>query len=162
MGSMLVAQVITFGTVKTKQAIKDSAKVHFGQPGFPMADRITGALPPAIMATDIPLAGLIGRAFGAHSAMPTVRAQQVVGLRGVVVQPRHVVYSAASNKVFKILAEHVGLIEQLSIDEAFMEPEALVGAPGSMKASSMASCSRRPTCSARSLNTLFDAAEYTT
>lgn len=68
------------------------------------------------------------RAFGAHSAMPTFRAQQLVGLRGVVVQPRHVVYSAASKKVFKILAEHVGLIEQLSIDEAFMEPEALVGA----------------------------------
>ncbi|MFS0319162.1 DNA polymerase IV [Corynebacterium striatum] len=68
------------------------------------------------------------RAFGAHSAMPTFRARQLVGLRGVVVQPRHVVYSAASKKVFKILAEHVGLIEQLSIDEAFMEPEALVGA----------------------------------
>ena len=68
------------------------------------------------------------RAFGAHSAMPTFRAQQLVGLRGVVVQPRHVVYSAASKRVFKILAEHVGVIEQLSIDEAFMEPEALIGA----------------------------------
>lgn len=68
------------------------------------------------------------RAFGAHSAMPTFRAQQLVGLRGVVVQPRHVVYSAASKRVFKILAEHVGVIEQLSVDEAFMEPEALIGA----------------------------------
>lgn len=38
------------------------------------------------------------RAFGAHSAMPTFRARQLVGLRGVVVQPRHVVYSAASKK----------------------------------------------------------------
>lgn len=57
-GEDKIAQVITFGTVKTKQAIKDSAKVHFGQPGFQMADRVNGALPPAIMAKDIPLAGI--------------------------------------------------------------------------------------------------------
>ena len=50
--------MITFGTVKTKQAIKDAAKVNFGQPGFQMADRINAALPPAIMAKDIPLAGI--------------------------------------------------------------------------------------------------------
>src|SRR6202030_4157752 len=29
-----VAQVITFGTIKTKAALKDSARIHFGQPGF--------------------------------------------------------------------------------------------------------------------------------
>ena len=57
-GEDKIAQVITFGTVKTKQAIKDSAKVNFGQPGFQMADRINAALPPAIMAKDIPLAGI--------------------------------------------------------------------------------------------------------
>lgn len=57
-GEDKIAQVITFGTVKTKQAIKDSAKVNFGQPGFQMADRINGALPPAIMAKDIPLSGI--------------------------------------------------------------------------------------------------------
>lgn len=57
-GEDKIAQVITFGTVKTKQAIKDSAKVNFGQPGFQMADRINAALPPAMMAKDIPLAGI--------------------------------------------------------------------------------------------------------
>ena len=57
-GEDKIAQVITFGTVKTKQAIQDSAKVNFGQPGFQMADRINGALPPAIMAKDIPLSGI--------------------------------------------------------------------------------------------------------
>lgn len=36
------------------------------------------------------------REFGAHSAMPMYRAQQLVGLRGVVVRPRFPVYSAAS------------------------------------------------------------------
>ncbi|MGH3552494.1 MAG: DNA polymerase III subunit alpha, partial [Mycobacterium sp.] len=53
-----VAQVITFGTIKTKAALKDSARIHYGQPGFAIADRITKALPQAIMAKDIPLAGI--------------------------------------------------------------------------------------------------------
>lgn len=57
-GSDRVAQVITFGTIKTKAALKDSARVHYGQPGFAMADRITKALPPPIMAKDIPLSGI--------------------------------------------------------------------------------------------------------
>src|SRR5919198_6483303 len=47
-GSDRVAQVITFGTIKTKAALKDSARIHYGQPGFAIADRITKALPPPI------------------------------------------------------------------------------------------------------------------
>ena len=58
-GEDKVSQVVTFGTVKTKQAIKDSARVQFGQPGYQIADRITKALPPAIMAKDIPLEGIV-------------------------------------------------------------------------------------------------------
>ena len=54
-----VAQVITFGTIKTKAAIKDSARVHFGQPGYAIADKISKALPPPIMAKDIPLSGIV-------------------------------------------------------------------------------------------------------
>ena len=57
-GSDKVAQVITFGTIKTKAAIKDSARVQFGQPGYAIADRITKALPPPIMAKDISIAGI--------------------------------------------------------------------------------------------------------
>src|SRR6201995_1582733 len=57
-GSDRVAQVITFGTIKTKAALKDSARIHYGQPGFAIADRITKALPPPIMAKDIPLSGI--------------------------------------------------------------------------------------------------------
>ncbi|WP_046439877.1 DNA polymerase III subunit alpha [Corynebacterium kutscheri] len=57
-GEDKIAQVITFGTVKTKQALKDSARVQYGQPGYQIADRITKALPPAIMAKDIPLSGI--------------------------------------------------------------------------------------------------------
>jgi DNA polymerase III subunit alpha len=58
-GSDKVAQVITFGTIKTKAAIKDSARVLHGQPGFSIADRISKALPPPIMAKDIPLSGIV-------------------------------------------------------------------------------------------------------
>ena len=57
-GDDKVAQVITFGTIKTKAAIKDSARVQFGQPGFAIADRITKALPPPIMAKDISVHGI--------------------------------------------------------------------------------------------------------
>ncbi|MHC9760415.1 DNA polymerase III subunit alpha [Corynebacterium diphtheriae] len=58
-GEDKIAQVITFGTVKTKQALKDSARVQYGQEGYKIADRITKELPPAIMAKDIPLSGIM-------------------------------------------------------------------------------------------------------
>ncbi|GAA0520302.1 DNA-directed DNA polymerase [Saccharopolyspora subtropica] len=54
-----VAQVITFGKIKTKAAIKDAARVHHGQPGFAIADKISKALPPPIAAKDIPLSGIV-------------------------------------------------------------------------------------------------------
>jgi DNA polymerase-3 subunit alpha len=57
-GAENVAQVITFGTIKTKAAIKDASRVLHGQPGFSIADRISKALPPPIMAKDIPISGI--------------------------------------------------------------------------------------------------------
>ena len=73
-GEDKIAQVITFGTVKTKQAIKDAAKVNFGQPGFQMAARINAALPPAIMAKDIPLAGIMDPEHERYSEAAEVRS----------------------------------------------------------------------------------------
>src|SRR5690606_25111550 len=58
-GADKVAQVITFGTIKTKAAIKDAARVLHGQPGFAIADRISKALPPPVAAKDIPLSGIV-------------------------------------------------------------------------------------------------------
>jgi len=58
-GADKVAQVITFGTIKTKAAIKDAARVIYGQPGFSIADRISKALPPPVAAKDIPLSGIV-------------------------------------------------------------------------------------------------------
>ena len=55
-GEDKVAQIITYGTIKAKAAVKDSARVL----GFPYAlgDRITKAFPPAVMGKDIPLSGI--------------------------------------------------------------------------------------------------------
>ncbi|MDO3637991.1 DNA polymerase III subunit alpha [Mycolicibacterium arseniciresistens] len=72
-GSDRVAQVITFGTIKTKAALKDSARVHYGQPGFAIADRITKALPPPIMAKDIPLSGITDPAHDRYKEATEVR-----------------------------------------------------------------------------------------
>ncbi|MCH5641546.1 MULTISPECIES: DNA polymerase III subunit alpha [unclassified Gordonia (in: high G+C Gram-positive bacteria)] len=69
-----VAQVITFGTIKTKAAIKDSARVQFGQPGFAIADRITKALPPPIMAKDIPVWGITNSEHERFNEAAEVRA----------------------------------------------------------------------------------------
>ena len=52
-GEDRVAQIATFGTIKAKAAIKDSARV-LGYP-YAMGDRITKAMPPAVMGKDIPL-----------------------------------------------------------------------------------------------------------
>lgn len=68
------------------------------------------------------------RKFGARSAMPMHQAKARVGFGVVVVTPRHIVYSAASRRVFQIVEKRAGIVERLSIDEGFMEPEALVGA----------------------------------
>lgn len=68
------------------------------------------------------------RAYGARSAMPTQRAARLVGPRVVLVSPRRAVYQAASRRVFELVASRVDVFEQLSIDEAFMEPAELVGA----------------------------------
>nr|WP_324192997.1 DNA polymerase III subunit alpha [Nocardia transvalensis] len=72
-GSDKVAQVITFGTIKTKAALKDSARVQFGQAGFPIADRISKALPPAVSAVDIPLAGITDPAHDRYGEAAEVR-----------------------------------------------------------------------------------------
>jgi DNA polymerase-3 subunit alpha len=73
-GEQNVAQVITFGTIKTKAALKDSARVIHGQPGFAIAERITKALPPPVMAKDIPLSGIFDPSHERYAEAAEVRA----------------------------------------------------------------------------------------
>lgn len=68
------------------------------------------------------------RVFGARSAMPMHQARRLVGAGAVVLPPRGVVYGVASRRVFETVRSRVPVLEQLSFDEAFGEPVALVGA----------------------------------
>ncbi|HEY9350445.1 MAG TPA: DNA polymerase III subunit alpha, partial [Acidothermales bacterium] len=58
-GEERVAQIITYGTIKAKQAVKDSARV-LGYP-FAVGDRITKAMPAPVMGKDVPLSGIFDR-----------------------------------------------------------------------------------------------------
>jgi DNA polymerase-3 subunit alpha len=52
-GDDRVAQIVTYGTIKAKQAVKDAARV-LGYP-FAMGDRITKVMPPPVMGKDVAL-----------------------------------------------------------------------------------------------------------
>lgn len=72
-GEENVAQVITFGTIKTKAAIKDAARVLHGQPGFAIADRISKTLPPPVAAKDISLSGIFDSNHARYAEATEVR-----------------------------------------------------------------------------------------
>ena len=55
-GDDRVAQIVTYGTIKAKQAMKDSARV-LGYP-YALGDQLTKLMPPAVMGKDIPLGGI--------------------------------------------------------------------------------------------------------
>ncbi|OIV38368.1 DNA polymerase III subunit alpha [Mangrovactinospora gilvigrisea] len=55
-GADKVAMIGTYGTIKAKNAIKDSARV-LGYP-YAMGDRITKAMPPDVLGKGIPLSGI--------------------------------------------------------------------------------------------------------
>jgi DNA polymerase III subunit alpha len=96
-GSDKVAQIITYGTIKAKAAIKDSTRVL----GFPYAlgDRITKAFPPAVMGKDIPLSGIFDSEHPRYKEAGELRTfysseqeiKQVIdtarGIEGLIRQP---------------------------------------------------------------------------
>ncbi|WP_182355139.1 DNA polymerase III subunit alpha [Flaviflexus huanghaiensis] len=55
-GDDRVAQIVTYGTIKSKQALKDSSRV-LGYP-FSTGDKLTKAMPPTVSGKDISLAGI--------------------------------------------------------------------------------------------------------
>ncbi len=71
-GDDRVAQIVTYGTIKAKQAVKDSARV-LGLP-FSVGDRITKVMPPPVMGKDVPLAKLFDPAHDRYSEGGEFRA----------------------------------------------------------------------------------------
>src|SRR5690349_5063130 len=71
-GDERVAQIVTYGTIKAKQALKDSSRVL----GFPfgMGEKLTKAMPPAIMGKDIPLSGIVDPAHPRYKEAGDIRA----------------------------------------------------------------------------------------
>ncbi|MEP7331087.1 MAG: DNA polymerase III subunit alpha [Terracoccus sp.] len=55
-GEERVAQIVTYGTIKAKQALKDASRV-LGHP-FAMGEKLTKAMPPDVMGKGMPLANV--------------------------------------------------------------------------------------------------------
>ena len=60
------------------------------------------------------------RKFGVHSAMPSITAKRLCPDL-IFVKHRFEVYREVSNQIREIFAEYTGLIEPLSLDEAFLD-----------------------------------------
>ncbi|MCW2631841.1 MAG: dnaE, partial [Pseudonocardia sp.] len=71
-GEGQVAQIVTFGTIKAKAALKDSSRV-LGYP-FAMGDKITKAMPPAVMGKDISLSGIVDPSHPRYKEAGEIRA----------------------------------------------------------------------------------------
>jgi DNA polymerase III subunit alpha len=114
-GDDRVAQIITYGTIKGKAAVKDSARVL----GFPYAlgDRITKAFPPAVLGKDIALSAIFDTDDARHGEAAELRAiyeaepevRQVIdtarGLEGLIRQPG--VHAAGVIMSSEPLMEHI-------------------------------------------------------
>ena len=64
-GDDRVAQIITYGTIKSKQALKDATRV-LGYP-YVIGEKLTKALPPSVMGKDITLGGVFDKDDPRHS-----------------------------------------------------------------------------------------------
>ena len=70
------------------------------------------------------------RVFGVRSAMPIMRAKKMCP-HGVFVPPRHRVYADVSHKIIEIFNDFSPVVEQASIDEAYIDATGMEGIFGS-------------------------------
>jgi DNA polymerase-3 subunit alpha len=71
-GEERVAQIVTYGTIKAKQALKDAGRVL----GFPfgMGEKLTKAMPPPIMGKDMALVGVVDPAHERYKEAGDLRS----------------------------------------------------------------------------------------
>jgi DNA polymerase-3 subunit alpha len=71
-GDDRVAQIVTFGTIKAKQALKDSARVL----GFPfgMGEKLTKLMPPGVMGKEMSLDGVLDKSHERYKEAADLRA----------------------------------------------------------------------------------------
>jgi DNA polymerase-3 subunit alpha len=119
-GSDKVAQIATYGTIKAKAAIKDGCRV-LGYP-YALGDKITKAMPPAVMGKDIPLSGIFDRNHPRYAEAAAVRElvenepdvakvmEVAKGLEGLVRQLG--VHAAGVIMSAEPLIDHVPLVQR--------------------------------------------------
>ncbi|HLP22915.1 MAG TPA: DNA polymerase III subunit alpha [Microbacteriaceae bacterium] len=73
-GDERVAQIVTYGTIKAKQALKDSARVLGFD--FGMGEKLTKAMPPSVMGKDISLTGIFDKS--------DPRFKEAADIRGII------------------------------------------------------------------------------
>jgi len=73
-GDDRVAQIVTYGTIKAKQALKDSSRV-LGMP-YSVGEKLTKAMPPAVMGKDISLGDVMNK--------DAERYKEAADLRGII------------------------------------------------------------------------------
>ncbi len=89
---------------------------------------VCGGGPRAVVTT----ATYEARAFGVRSAMPVTRALRLCP-QAVRVAPDFVAYRAASATVWEIVREHIETVEQVGIDEGYLDLSDLVAPKAAMR-----------------------------
>ena len=114
-GSDRVAQIVTFGTIKAKAAIKDSCRV-LGHP-YALGDRITKAFPPMVLGKDISLSAIFDEKHERYAETTELRSmyeaepevKQVIdtarGIEGLIRQPG--VHAAGVIMCAEPLTDHI-------------------------------------------------------
>jgi DNA polymerase III subunit alpha len=114
-GSDRVAQIVTFGTIKAKAAIKDSCRV-LGHP-YALGDRITKAFPPMVLGKDISLSAIFDESHDRYAETTELRSmyeaeaevKQVIdtarGIEGLIRQPG--VHAAGVIMCAEPLTDHI-------------------------------------------------------
>jgi DNA polymerase III subunit alpha len=114
-GADRVAQIVTYGTIKAKAAIKDACRV-LGHP-YALGDRITKAFPPMVLGKDIPLSAIFDAEHPRHNETAELRSmyeaeaevKQVIdtarGIEGLIRQPG--VHAAGVIMSAEPLSDHI-------------------------------------------------------
>ncbi|NBV89887.1 MAG: DNA polymerase III subunit alpha, partial [Actinobacteria bacterium] len=86
-GDDRVAQIVTFGVIKAKAAVRDAARVLGLPPGI--ADRISKAMPPAVMGKDIPLSGIFDPEHSRYGEAAALTEEDIVDGRVIITKSKY-------------------------------------------------------------------------
>jgi DNA polymerase IV len=89
---------------------------------------VSGSGPRAVVTT----ASYEARKFGVHSAMPTSQARRLCP-QAILVPPDFGVYRQASREVWDLVRECFALVEQLGLDEGYLDLSGLVAPKAAMR-----------------------------